>query len=133
MIFEKASRLKLRFATPKGDLTVEDLWDLPLSSVTGKANLDDIAKAFHAKTVTPGNISFVTEAPAVSDEDAVGFEIVKHIIKVRMDENKAKAEAGKRVERMRVLEEILAKKEQASLENMDAEALRAELAALRAA
>jgi hypothetical protein len=50
-----------------------------------------------------------------------------------MDENKAKAEAGKRVERMRVLEEILAKKEQASLENMDAEALRAELAALRAA
>jgi hypothetical protein len=132
-IFKQATKLKLRFSSVRGDLTVEDLWDLPLSSVTGKANLDDIAKAFHAKTVTPGNISFVTEAPAVSDEDAVGFEIVKHIIKVRMDENKAKAEAGKRVERMRVLEEILAKKEQASLENMDAEALRAELAALRAA
>ena len=29
-MYEKALRMKLRFETPQGPLTVEDLWDLPL-------------------------------------------------------------------------------------------------------
>ena len=47
-IFEMATRKKIRFNSPQGDLSTEDLWDLPLSSkVNGKANLDDIAKDLH--------------------------------------------------------------------------------------
>ena len=38
-IFEKASRLQLRFASTKGSLSVEDLWGLSLES------LDTLAKA----------------------------------------------------------------------------------------
>ena len=40
-LFEIASRKKLRIPTTKGDLTVEQLWDLPLKS-TG-LSLDKIA------------------------------------------------------------------------------------------
>ena len=43
-MFEKASRLKLRFSTSIGMLSAEDLWDLPLSSRNGTANLDDVAR-----------------------------------------------------------------------------------------
>lgn len=46
-IFEQTSRLKLRFDTTKGMLTAEDLWDLPLTSDAGKANLDDVAQSLH--------------------------------------------------------------------------------------
>ena len=43
-IFEQASRLKLRFASVKGELTIEHLWGLPLQSKTS-FDLDTVAKA----------------------------------------------------------------------------------------
>jgi hypothetical protein len=36
-IFEQATRAKIRFSTPVGMLSVEDLWDLPLTSTQGQA------------------------------------------------------------------------------------------------
>ena len=43
-IFEQAARQKIRFESVLGLLCVEDLWDLPLTSLNSKrANLDDIA------------------------------------------------------------------------------------------
>ena len=47
-MFEKATRLKLRFETVRGYVTTEDLWDIPLSAVNGFC-LDTIAKNLNKK------------------------------------------------------------------------------------
>lgn len=42
-IFEKASRTKVRFEHPRGNFTVEQLWELPLKS-TVKVSLNELAE-----------------------------------------------------------------------------------------
>ena len=79
-LFEHASRNKLRFASPKGDLSVEDLWDLPLTSTTGKANLDDIARDLYHQIDSKAVISFVNKVNETIREANNKFEIVKTIM-----------------------------------------------------
>lgn len=112
-MFEKASRLKLRFTSPVGPLSVEDLWDLPLTSKTGKANLDDLAKFLH-KRVSESEVSFV-ERPAESNTVAkLQFDIVKHVIDTKLAErDAAKAAAEKRATKQRIIDLIAEKKDEA--------------------
>jgi hypothetical protein len=66
-LFLVASRSKFRFNTASGTITTEDLWDLPLSS--GKANLDDIAKALNKQLKDASEEqSFVKPAAAKTTE-----------------------------------------------------------------
>ena len=68
-MFEKATRRKLRFTSAAGLLSTEDLWDLPLTSATGKANLDDIAKALNRRLKDAEEVSFVAPERAVGTAD----------------------------------------------------------------
>jgi hypothetical protein len=123
--FELASRQKLRFDSPKGQLSVEDLWDLPLTSTTGRANLDDIAVGLHRQLKESSEVSFVTPVAAKLNDTQLKFDLAKHIIDVRVAERNAAAEATKRREtKQRVLEIIESKKDEAlrgkSLEELTA-------------
>ena len=74
-LFEIASRNKLRVPTTKGDLTVEQLWDLPLKSANG-LSLDSIAIALN-KQLESKATSFVDEVQAPeSSNTKVLFDIV---------------------------------------------------------
>lgn len=131
-IFERASRLKLRFNSPKGALGVEDLWDLPLTSATGKANLDAIAIELHqALKATAATVSFVEPQQTGPDSvTALAFEVVKYIIDVRVAENKAAADAKTKAETKQRLLEVLERKQNAELESKTPEEIRAMLSAL---
>lgn len=126
-LFEQASRLKLRFDSPKGLLTVEDLWDLPLTSPSGnRANLDSIAISLHKQTRDAADtVSFVASSENKrSDELYLAFEIVKHVIRVRVAErDELKAAADRREKRQRILE-LIAKKEDGELESKSVDELR---------
>lgn len=109
-LFEQASRLKLRFASPQGVLSIEDLWDLPLTSRSNRANLDDIARVYSRELKAQGEESFVTK-PARKDKLLIlGFEIVKHVIEIRLEENKATKDAAEKANRKAKIYELLAKK-----------------------
>lgn len=129
-MFEKASRLKLRFDSPKGLLSTEDLWDLPLTSNTGRANLDDIARALFGQLKSDTNISFVNADQKSDTADQLKFDVVKHIIDVRLKERAEAAVASERAAKKQLIMSIIAEKETDGLKGASLEDLRKQLEAL---
>lgn len=130
-IFEYATRNKMRFKTVIGRITVEDLWDLPLSSQTRSTSLDNIAKDINRQLKEETEESFVVKSKNRQKQVLeTQLEILKHIIKVKMDEAEAaRQRTENKKERERLLE-ILAQKEDESLKSQSADDIRKRLAEL---
>ena len=129
-IFEKASRAKLRFPTPRGNLSVEQLWDLPLDK--GEVNLYNLAQDLLTQvTDKPAEkLSFFSKAVTVDESAELRFEIIKYIVTARVAEAEAKQnEAIKRTQAAELDTLIAAKKAEAkqSLSLEELEAMRAKL------
>jgi len=131
-IFEQASRQALRFPSPVGHLTTEQLWDLPLTGQTeGRANLDSMARAFHSELKSLEEVSFVDVRPNPRKAELeLQFEIVKHIIDVKLAERDAAKRAVEARERKELLLATLASKQKDALAAMSEEELKAELGKL---
>jgi len=128
-MFEQASRTKLRFDSLAGALTVEDLWDLVLtSSNPRRPSLDSIAIALNRQMKDAADaISFVTpsETNTAAAELQLKFDLVKHIIAVRVQERDAlKAATDRREKKQRILE-LIAQKEDEALGSRSIDELRA--------
>lgn len=124
-MFEQATRNKVRFETPQGMLTVEDLWDIPLTSARGRANLDDIARALHRKIKETETESFVIKAPKADELTQLKFELVKHVIDVRLAENAAAEQLRLNREKKQQLLALIAQKENEQLQGHTLEELKA--------
>lgn len=128
--FEQAARLKLRFSTAKGDLTVEDLWDLPLISTVNKPNLDDIARGLFGQLKSDANVSFVIPEQKSDSTTQLKFDVVKHIIDVRLAENAAAAAAKANREKRQLILSVIAQKENEQLLSASMDDLKKMLEAL---
>lgn len=115
-MFEKASRLKLRFNTERGLVTVEDLWDLPLTSRNG-VSLDILAKSLNKQVKESEEESFVVEKNEKNRVLDLKFEIVKHIIKVKLEEREVEKKKADNKAKKEVILNIMAKKQNEELEN----------------
>lgn len=122
-MFEKASRLRVRFTTPQGAISVEDLWDIPLTSTTGKANLNDIAKGLNNKLKNDDE-DFVAVKKPSSIYDKLSFDIVKHVIAVRISENEAMAIAKANKDKKQQILSLIASKENEALAGQSLDDLR---------
>ena len=129
-IFEQASIHKIRFTTVKGDLTTEQLWDLPLTS-KGSFDLDTVAKTVNTSLKATAEESFVaTSVNPARDVLELKLEIVKHIISVRLAQNAQLREASARASECVKLLDVLAKKQDAALEALTPEEIQDRLKAL---
>ena len=128
-MFEKATRKKYRFNSSKGMLTVEDLWDIPLTSNTDRPNLDTIARNLFLELKEQGDVSFVTP---VKNNDALQdrFELVKHIIDIRLAERDARNLAAENAAKKQHLLGVIEAKENAALQDMPLDELKKMVEAL---
>lgn len=120
-VFAQATRNKIRFDSTKGQLSTEDVWSLPLNA------LDTLAKSINAQLRTLQEESFIGAPSLDSQLWQLKLDVVKYIIKVKLDEkaqHEAKVRRNKEVEQ---LEELIAEKENAALRDLPVEELRRRL------
>ena len=112
-MFEKASKLKLRFSTPVGSITVEDLWDVQLTG--NPFSLDSIARNVNKQLKLSEEESFVEKKTKINNTLELKLDIVKHIIAVKLaNAEKAEKSAETKAKKQRVLA-ILSEKQDDAL------------------
>jgi hypothetical protein len=117
--FKEASRQALRFATTKGNLTTEQLWDLKLPE------LDVLAVSLEVQVESSGKKSFLKASTAKDKIAKLKFDIVLDILNTKADEQ---AEATKKKEDKAHNDKILsliANKQEKDLEGKSVEELTA--------
>ena len=122
-IFKYATRNKVRFPY-KGLISVEDLWDLPVTE------LDKIYKTLNAQVKQSQEESLLAIKSEADEELEVQIAIVKHIVDVKLRERAAAEKAAEKKAQKQKILGIIAKKQDESLENASIEELNAMLAEL---
>lgn len=129
-IFEYATRNKLRFATVRGELSVEQLWDVPLRS-RDDFNLNSIAKGVSKLNKEISEDNFVeTVRTSVHVRCETALEVVKHVIETKLAEEKAAATRSERKQEKEKLLSILAEKQDGKLSELSEKELQRRISAL---
>jgi len=116
-LFETASKMKVRF-NYRGVITTEDLWDLDVKA------LDYIYKQLMVAKKESETESLLEEKKTNPILE-VQIEIVKHIFNVKVEERKAAELQAENAAKKQKILSILARKQDAELENKSAEELEA--------
>lgn len=129
-IFEYAARNKLRFASQRGDITVEQLWDVPLRSNDG-FNLNAVAKSANEAVKAINEESFVeTTRTTAHARVETAFEVVKHIIDAKLADEAAAKKRTENKQRREKLLTVLAEKQDGKLSEMSERELKKQIAEL---
>lgn len=132
-LFLLASRKKLRFPSDRGDLTTEQLWDIPLTSRSG-FSVNNIAIAVNNELKSLEEESFVeTSRNPRRDDLRAMLDILKTVIAVRQEEGKKRSEAAERASMREQIREAIEAKRREGLASSSLEELQARLAALETA
>jgi uncharacterized membrane protein len=122
-MFEFALKNKVRFPY-KGLVSVEDLFDLSVR------DLDSIFKTLNAQVKESQEESLLATKTKEDETLAIQIEIVKHIVKTKLDEVETAKQSKELKEKKQKIMEIIAAKQDESLHNASVEELQAMLANL---
>jgi dTDP-4-dehydrorhamnose reductase len=125
-MFDKATRMKLRFTTDRGILGVEDIWDLNLTQ------LNTLAKSLRKKLKEGEEEDFLNTKSEADVTDKLRFDIVLNILEVKKTEKAEREQASEIKMKREKLLGLIAEKQDADLRNKPVEELLKELEALGA-
>ncbi len=129
-IFETATRNKIRFASNRGELTTEQLWDVPLRS-RDDFNLNAIAKMANKALKEVSEESFVESSKtAEHTRREVALEVVKYVIETKLTEEKTAETRAERKKEKEKLLQILAEKQDGKLSELSERDLKKRIASL---
>lgn len=130
-IYKFAAQNKLRFPSKRGELTAEDLFQLPLKARDG-FDLDTVAKTVNAQLKQVGEESFVEDDRTDPKKQllTVQLDILKDVIKTKQDANKAARERADRQAEIQKIRDLIATKKDEKLSQQSVEELEAKLKAL---
>ena len=115
-MFEIATRNKFRFPY-KGMISVEDLWDLPLTA------LDSIYKTLNKQMKQDKEDSLLETRSKESEVVELQISIVKYIVSTKQIEAAAKIAAKENADKRRRIMEIMANKQDEELMSKTVEEL----------
>ncbi|HEY8924296.1 MAG TPA: hypothetical protein VIU64_07940 [Polyangia bacterium] len=129
-VFEFATRNKLRFASVRGELSVEQLWDVPLRARDG-FDLNAVARVANKALKEISEENFVETAKTTEHaRREAALEVVKYVIATKLaEEEAAKARAARKQEKEQLLA-ILAEKQAGKLSELSEKELQRRIAAL---
>lgn len=113
-IFLTASRSKLRFPSVIGQLTVEDLWDIPLTTASArKASIENIGAALVARQSELQGANFLTTTTPSPEKAQVDLAvaILRKVAEIRQAENAEKTMAAARESERRRLDDLIRQRE----------------------
>lgn len=119
-MYKEANRLKLRFLTKVGQLSVEQLWDLT------QDQLSDAIKAVNkilSKNETDNNLSFLETTNVVDKENQLRFDILKDVYMTKLDEMKKLRDEADIKAHNKKIDALIAEKQESELKNMSIEEL----------
>lgn len=122
-LFEMATRNKMRFPSTKGELFVEDLWDL------SDKDLDVIYKNLKNQEVKSSEESLLDDAN-VDPKLTVAIGIVKHIFTTKRNERLEAKELIDKKRNQQLYIDALSRRKLKDIDNMSVEELEAKIAEL---
>jgi DNA-binding transcriptional MerR regulator len=118
-MYKTAQQLKLRFTTPKGNLSTEQLFDLNMSDLS--VSIKVVKKIL--KKNDDDELSFLEDSKTVDVENQLRFDILKDVYLTKKRENEeARLAIEKKARKQKILQLIADKKDE-SLKNMSVEEL----------
>jgi len=118
-MYKEATRLKLRFTTERGILSLEQLWDLSLST------LDDLAVLLEKAYKESGKKSFLVKKSKKDKELKLKFDIVLDILTTKVEESEASKNSLEIKEYNEKILALIAEKQEESLKDKSISDLKA--------
>lgn len=124
-MYKQATQLKLRFETPKGVLSAENLFDLSMTDLS--TTIKKVNAQLKKEQTTDNELAFLEGTDVVESQNSLRFKILKDVYMTKKDARDAAALDYEKKQKKQRIAEIIAKKKEEALENMSIEELEAML------